>query len=254
MLRPQNPDAQFTGGTKTTAQAGKLDIPTQPPGQGSEGFLSVFNGSGCFCFCFDCLGISKPGGTARRKARRGRCPERPSRPRPRGPKTAYAAPGAARTEANSPPRRDRPRPAGPAPPARPPAALGSGGPRARPRPAPADSRPAARPPARPREQRARRPGSAPRAGAAQPRAGGRARGAREAGAARTLLRLGRASKAAPEPAGAPPPLTCVPTTTICGSWMMSAPTVLKTSCSLLITGISASMAPRTRDPRRPAAR
>lgn len=171
-----------------------------------------------------------------------------------GPKTAYAAPGAARTEANSPPRRDRPRPAGPAPPARPPAALGSGGPRARPRPAPADSRPAARPPARPREQRARRPGSAPRAGAAQPRAGGRARGAREAGAARTLLRLGRASKAAPKPAGAPPPLTCVPTTTICGSWMMSAPTVLKTSCSLLITGISASMAPRTRDPRRPAAR
>lgn len=35
--------------------------------------------------------------------------------------------------------------------------------------------------------------------------------------------------------------------------MMSAPTVLKTSWSLLITGISASMTPRTRDPR-PAGR
>lgn len=47
------------------------------------------------------------------------------------------------------------------------------------------------------------------------------------------------------PAAARPRLTCVPTTTICGSWMMSAPTVLKTSCSLLMTGISASMAPRS---------
>lgn len=41
---------------------------------------------------------------------------------------------------------------------------------------------------------------------------------------------------------APPCLTCVPTTTICGNWMMSAPTVLNTSCSLLMTGISASIA------------
>lgn len=46
----------------------------------------------------------------------------------------------------------------------------------------------------------------------------------------------------PPPRPAPARLTCVPTTTICGSWMMSAPTVLKTSCSLLITGINASIA------------
>lgn len=35
--------------------------------------------------------------------------------------------------------------------------------------------------------------------------------------------------------------TCVPKTTICGNCMASAPTVVKTSCSLLITGIKASM-------------
>lgn len=37
-------------------------------------------------------------------------------------------------------------------------------------------------------------------------------------------------------------LTCVPTTAICGSWIMSAPTVLNTSCNLFMTGIRASMA------------
>lgn len=52
------------------------------------------------------------------------------------------------------------------------------------------------------------------------------------------------------PRPALPRLTCVPTTTICGSWMMSAPTVLKTSCSLLITGINASMAAGERRGRR----
>lgn len=36
-------------------------------------------------------------------------------------------------------------------------------------------------------------------------------------------------------------LTWVPTTTICGNWIASAPTVLKTFCSLLITGINASI-------------
>lgn len=36
-------------------------------------------------------------------------------------------------------------------------------------------------------------------------------------------------------------LTCDPTTTIWGSWMISAPTVRKTSCSLLMTGIRVSI-------------
>lgn len=40
-------------------------------------------------------------------------------------------------------------------------------------------------------------------------------------------------------------LTWVPTTTICGSWMMSAPTVLNTSCSLFMTGMRASMSSDT---------
>ena len=35
--------------------------------------------------------------------------------------------------------------------------------------------------------------------------------------------------------------TCEPTTTICGKWMESAPTVLNTSCSLFITGINDSI-------------
>lgn len=35
--------------------------------------------------------------------------------------------------------------------------------------------------------------------------------------------------------------TCVPSTTICGSCMESEPTVLKTSCNLFTTGISASI-------------
>lgn len=52
------------------------------------------------------------------------------------------------------------------------------------------------------------------------------------------LALGAVNVSAPGPVR----LTCVPTTTICGSWMMSAPTVLNTSCSLLMTGISASIA------------
>lgn len=38
--------------------------------------------------------------------------------------------------------------------------------------------------------------------------------------------------------------TWVPSTTICGSCMASAPTVLKTSWSLLITGIRASIVQR----------
>lgn len=37
------------------------------------------------------------------------------------------------------------------------------------------------------------------------------------------------------------PHTWAPTTTICGSWMASVPTVLNTSCSLLITGMSWSI-------------
>jgi len=36
-------------------------------------------------------------------------------------------------------------------------------------------------------------------------------------------------------------ITWVPTTIIWGNWMASAPTVLNTSCNLLITGINASM-------------
>lgn len=40
-------------------------------------------------------------------------------------------------------------------------------------------------------------------------------------------------------------LTWVPTTTICGSWIISAPTVLKTSWSLFITGMRASISSDT---------
>lgn len=35
--------------------------------------------------------------------------------------------------------------------------------------------------------------------------------------------------------------TCDPRTTICGSWIESEPTVLKTSCNLFTTGIKASI-------------
>lgn len=38
--------------------------------------------------------------------------------------------------------------------------------------------------------------------------------------------------------------TWLPSTTICGSWMASDPTVLNTSCSLLTTGMRASMISR----------
>lgn len=35
--------------------------------------------------------------------------------------------------------------------------------------------------------------------------------------------------------------TCVPSTTICGNWIESEPTVLNTSCNLFTTGINASI-------------